>query len=223
MGQRLIISEQEYLHLPQLNSSKIRALYRFPIQQAKNIIFKKQNKENLLGKVIHSMILEPDHFKDQYDFIFNSNSQKTYLPEHTLQQAKLATELAISNSNFSKLLDHSEKELTIIWHEPKFNIDCKARIDMLCNDHLIDIKTISGAGKKKFSSIMKHMGYHIQMHWYHLALKSLQHPIQNISIFWIDLKNKRTSLQTLNHQDLLSGKQDCELQMEKYTNLNLNA
>jgi len=112
----------------------------------------------MLGKAIHEKVLEPELFNpDNYPVLLDNKASDTF---------KKCTDSLLSDAFFQKLLSGNEKEKTVFWKEEITGIDCKARIDLLTPNAVIDLKTTSEYTQEKFESRFAEYGYDLQAAFY---------------------------------------------------------
>ena len=66
-----------------------------------------------------------------------------------------------------------QNEVTLIWIDLAAGINCKGRVDRLCEDYVIEIKSTRSAADWSFSKDCFSMGYHIQAASYLQGLKQI--------------------------------------------------
>jgi hypothetical protein len=66
----------------------------------------------------------------------------------------------------AKLLDRGEPEKTLIWHDPVTGVMCRAKVDWLRADGMVDLKTTESAAPDALSKAALNYGYAIQAPFY---------------------------------------------------------
>lgn len=182
----------EYLALPGLNWSSLKQYAKSPAHYREYIQNPpEQTPAMLLGSAVHSLLLEPDLFAEQYATAPDVNRRTkagkeewaAFAAEHsdksilTQEQHDLAHGMARAvqgSEKAGKLLSLcSERELTLTWDDPVTGIACKSRLDAvdLANGLALDIKTTEDASDRAFSRTCYNYQYYGQAAFYLEALR----------------------------------------------------
>jgi exodeoxyribonuclease VIII len=157
----------------------------------------KDSKAIFLGSALHTLILEPENFNNEYQIIDKIDRRtkegKKYfeLIELNLGNKKIITQdefKIISDMNMSlklnnkiiQLISGGMYERSLYWKDPETEILCKCRPDVWQNEFIVDLKTTSCADYREFQRSLYNYGYHIQCAMIHEAFKHL---------FNIDMRN----------------------------------
>lgn len=185
----ILLSEKEYRSKSAISSSDIRSILENPYF-FKNGIKKEETESLLLGRAIHSLILEPENFNR--DFIvkpkFNlrktadkeanaqflaetETSEKSIIDSTIFEKAKEVAE-AFKENPTSKILSGGVAEASFFGKIAE--VDCKCRPDYfnIEKSTIFDIKTASkkgGASPNEFIKSVANFGYHIQA-WFYKAI-----------------------------------------------------
>jgi exodeoxyribonuclease VIII len=188
------ISSKEYHESAGLSRSAILDLLRSPLHYKQNLLTpKKPTPAMVVGTAIHTRLIEPHKFDNQYCYE-PSIDKRTKAGKEEYAAFQLVNE-------GKTILDAKQKELiegiadsfdVANWIEENTNgkvyiepsiwfvhrgVLCKARPDILVegNDAIIivDIKTAKDASKKGFERSIANYGLHIQAAHYTNALKSI--------------------------------------------------
>lgn len=72
-----------------------------------------------------------------------------------------------------KLLDRGEPEKTLIWRDPDTGVMCRAKVDWLRRDGMVDLKTAEAADAEALSKAAHNHGYAIQAPFYLRGYRAL--------------------------------------------------
>ena len=141
-----------------------------------------------IGSALHSLVLEPDNFDNEFlvtnldartktfkELVVN-NSDKTVLKQPDFENVKLMRHSIMNNPVAAKLLNFDgEAEASYFWKDKPTGIKCKARLDKLIPDYkgkivIVDLKTTADASPHGFEKSMANFGYHRQAAWYSHAV-----------------------------------------------------
>lgn len=144
-----------------------------------------QTEAMLLGSLLHTLVLEPKLLKKEYAVMpaidrrtnagkaayaefLELNVGKTVITEEQLEQASKWAD-AIKNHPRVKVLMRpktGQNEISIFWNDKQTGELCKARLDRVVDDYIIDIKTASSAQPDDFQRKAYELGYHRQAYWF---------------------------------------------------------
>lgn len=185
------IPESVYFKRPEVSKSDLDHLRRSPkaYKYNKDVGIKFDSPSLLLGKVVHSLYLEPESFND--DFVIKptidrrtkigksmwadfeaANSDKTIIDQEVFDKAnglvfRVERELG-KISEVCPAKGHPEVSAFFRLNE----VACRGRFDYLGEDHIIyDLKTTSSL--ETFEKSVANFGYHRQLAFYGLGLASL--------------------------------------------------
>lgn len=144
----------------------------------------------LIGKLVHTLVLEPHLFDEQYYVLPKINrttkAGKTMFEEILLTQKgktlikKEQYDLAVSmkesvyNHELAPLLlDDAVKEKSLYWKDSRTGLLCKARPDIWNNAGMGDLKTVQDASFRSFQSTAYKEGYFLQAAMIFEASKAL--------------------------------------------------
>jgi exodeoxyribonuclease VIII len=140
-------------------------------------------KAQELGTAIHTLVLEPEVFKNKYcvapDIKRNSNAGKEAYAEWatanagkiplTVSDITMCSGIAnqVETSAAGEMLKTSLKELSFFWTDSETGVFCKGRLDAYTAGIIFDLKTTSGnATSEDFGRAVANFGYHIQAAFY---------------------------------------------------------
>jgi hypothetical protein len=147
----------------------------------------------ILGNAAHLAILEPSmvnfavwpgpgrRFGKEWDAWCAENSGKTLLNEKEALYVAGMKAAVHSNPVAAKYLRHGKKELTMVWRDPSFKREFKARVDNFVeiDDEpvLVSLKSTVDCRDFRFASQYAKMCYHCQDTIYQNGFLQLQHQL----------------------------------------------
>jgi len=185
-GVYMNLSNAEYHADPALGSTSIKRLLESPLQYWYNSPFN-TNKESIkesaamkVGTAVHTAILEPEKFKEEYSINrkVKSSTKSGILGREQFLTVKRIRDL-IRRSEFSQFFTDGVAEASVIWKDEETGISCKARFDYLLKANIIiDLKTIgleTLSYKELINEIFSHKRkYYVQAAVYIEALRNLK-------------------------------------------------
>ena len=152
-------------------------------------IEKKDTPQMRLGRRAHRAILEPDKF----------DRDKCTAPELEAIDGILESLKSGKHETARKLIESSEREVTIVWVHSKTGILCKCRIDLFHRELGIigDLKTSTNANPHQWikTACNANLNPHFQPHWYLQGANSTLHGKETFHTFlWILLETKEPYL-----------------------------
>lgn len=145
-----------------------------------------QTEAMVLGSLMHTLLLEPKLFgkeyavlpkidrrtnqgKLEYGYFCQANEGKTIITQEQLDQVKIwANKIKhhpIAGKYFKKNLN-TQNEVSIFWRDNFTQELCKARLDRIVDDVVIDLKTAMSAHPDDFQRKAYELGYHRQAYWF---------------------------------------------------------
>lgn len=219
------IEEESYAAYPQLSASKLRSLYLYPPRRAHRDLLKTSfGNKMTFGRLLHLVILEHQKSKDLLYCLppveddNNSKDKQAAKRSEVMAQGKIPVShstyhsaqklrnITLENEVIKEIINTSRKELTLLWHDEKHEIDGKARLDILANDHIYDIKTAAnGILPQNFKKSIGRMGYLIQACWYQRAVYYNTGKLLPVSFIVIDPINQAARIHPLTDGDFKTG------------------
>lgn len=187
-----------------------------------------------IGIAGHMYCLEPEVFNDCYEIYPDDIDKRTkiyksmklsadekgvkLLSESELSKLKGCKE-ALKSHPAGKLLDQSEKEVVAIWNHDATGIECKAKIDMLGEDFIADLKftgkEIDPRNDYQLFQMIYERGYYRQMAFYSDAFPEIKHQYVIFielepphEITWIDLSEDPNWMEL--------GRREIDVAMHRY-------
>lgn len=134
-----------------------------------------------IGTAAHLAVLEQSRFLERIEVIphasYRTNDAKdrrdravaqgkvALLPDQLSLIERLAKAIYASDASHWFNEEVGKSEVTLQWELPG-GVPCKARVDRLCGDVLVDLKTASSASPEAFQRAMVRDGHHIRAAWY---------------------------------------------------------
>jgi len=194
--------QNSYNRIEGINYSLLKEYHKSPMHFKYAIDNPRVSTEaQVLGTLVHSMILEPHTVNDDFTIIdvskrpdptkdFRSIENKIWKQELIEEAAKYsktvidgetfdtATKMAnnvLGNPVIKALLDKAVIEKGISWTDPMTGLKCKGRPDAWVEDKdlIIDIKTTISAHPSDFQRSLWNYRYHEQAAFYSMGLKAL--------------------------------------------------
>ena len=143
----------------------------------------------VIGSATHSAILEPSLFEEHWGRLpYGDGRTKAmkdakadlvmqYGDEYVLKAEPYDRVLAmrdsvLDNTQASTLLDGAQTEISVRWEDITSGVACKARIDAVSEDYIVDIKTTEDASPEGFARSCHNFNYHLQAAHYLAGAKS---------------------------------------------------
>lgn len=169
---------EEYKEIDALNISKLVGYSRSP--KRFRYLSSKPDDETpamRLGRAIHTMTLEPDRFPleyavwpgtrrgKEYEAFKASNEGRTILNQSEYETSCQVRDAVREDSVSGPLVNAiKHTEVTLVWE--MHGCPCKARLDAITDDLLIDLKTTGDPGQWSFASVAARLHYHAKIAWY---------------------------------------------------------
>jgi hypothetical protein len=170
----------DYRKIPALNASSLKAILRSPAYY----LWTQQRPDYdtdamRLGRAVHAAVFEPELFKREFA-VFPGSARRgkawdEFKAAHdarnilTQTQHDTATRMAYavrSHPVCAQWLAHGEAEQTIQWTDPDSGRKCKARLDWIGPEGLIDLKTCRDPDLRSFGRDCMTYRYPLQMGFY---------------------------------------------------------
>lgn len=147
----------------------------------------------LIGTALHSLLLEPDNFNNEYVVteldartkaykeLAAQNTDKKIIKKTDYETIRQMQTSVMRNETASRLLNlDGETEVSFFWKDKETDVKCKARIDKIISDFkgktvIVDVKTTTDASPSNFEKSMINFGYHRQAAWYSHAIANHEH------------------------------------------------
>jgi exodeoxyribonuclease VIII len=184
----------EYRRWPAFAQSGIKHVLRSPKHYMAYVLGEAdaKSKAMILGSLIDCLVLEPLLFSKYFamqpatyeskkDGVkpWNANSLtckkikhdiedsgKQIITEIDFQKAKQIAEAVNTHVSASEIIAKTKKQVSLVWQDSDTGVLCKGRLDMMCDEHLDDLKSTMDACPAGFSRSIESFGYHIQGAFY---------------------------------------------------------
>lgn len=150
------------------------------------------------GRAAHLMILEPKKFRERFiiqpdfgpmqssknrakrdEWVAEQDPNAVIMKESEYEHLLWMIDSLTTNESVRALLANGQFEVTGIYKDPKYNIACKNRYDILNKNSssggiiLTDLKTTTDVDKGLFSNTILKLKYHIQMAFYARGIEAI--------------------------------------------------
>lgn len=140
-----------------------------------------------LGRATHCLTLTPELFEADFA-IWEEGDRRgkawlAFKEEHATQTIIKANEYEACVGMRDALLAHrvagpllrkaGEAEKVLRWKDEQTGLACKARLDKLTDDDLLDLKTSEDADARRFGLLAFRYGYHIQGAFYRMGVEAV--------------------------------------------------
>lgn len=144
----------------------------------------KETKALLQGRAIHTAVLEPYLFAEEYavmpdinratnkgkeDFarFMEANAGKTIIDIETYELSQVLREKVFAHPAAAELLKSGMVEKSFVWNDEETGAPCKCRPDFLNSDKIVvDLKTTEDASPAAFGRSSLKYRYHVQAPFY---------------------------------------------------------
>lgn len=185
------LSDKIYREVNAINKSSLDDFHKSPKTYHLYHVLGKKKKETpamTFGRALHAAILEPDVFGKEYiddtpvshldkrtkagklehELFAKENKDRTILKAGDYNTILEIKEAVLNHSAANSILQEAkEKEICAFWKNKDFDLNCKAKIDILLNDSTIgDFKTTTASDPYSFGKSIINYRYHVQAAFY---------------------------------------------------------
>jgi len=148
------------------------------------------------GKLLHTMLLEPEKFHQLYKIKNNVYSSKAsgFIGEGEYNEALNMINIIKENPFYEQFLSWGFPEVSIFWRCSHTGVPCKIRIDYL-NKYIVDYKTTRNALLHKIKPSILAYNYHIQAAFYIYGLQQIAS--KDYKIYNIENKEEKKDLKNI--------------------------
>lgn len=198
------ISNDEYHASSAVSRSDLMLMSKSPHHYLnKDLIKYKESPSMLVGSLVHTLVLEPNLYKEQY-YVAEKVNKSTTKGKERFAEMKLeaAGRIMISESDYLKaknmsgavLADHIARgiiescvyEQSYFWQDPEFDISLKSRPDATRGRLAVDLKTAADASEYAFQSSAYKYGYFMQAAMIREAMRSQDVLMEMFSIVVVE-------------------------------------
>lgn len=181
---------EQYDAVDALNWSRLKELRKSPLHFSHACKVERRDTPSLkLGRAIHAAVFEPDRFDCEY-LVFDGDRRtkayKAFVAEHGDKTILSADEYVAATGTRDAVQAHpvsakylaekAEAEKALVWTDSDTKIKCKARLDWVGPNVLVELKSARDISQHAFSSAMAQYGYHAQMAFQRHGLRELGLP-----------------------------------------------
>ena len=191
----------EYGAIKAVNWSTLREMGRSPLHYQHRLTTPREDTPAMAaGRLIHAAVLEPDRLSLDYAVWEggrrSTNAYKAWLEQQGQRQAVTLKEYenaldvrdaVRSHKAARRLLRYGQPEVTLQWVDPITRMRCKARIDWLRGDALIDLKSTGDVDNHTFGRLAARMGYAGQLTFYRMGLLATGHKLAPVRIIAVEV------------------------------------
>ena len=148
-----------------------------------------------IGSAIHTMILEPELFsqeyavmpeinrrtnkgKEEYALFIEENSDKIVLTQQQYSKVYAMTHHVRKHEIVHTLIENATFEKSIFWTDKETGLQFKVRPDIWSNKMVVDLKTSKDAAPGLFINSSYRYGYYLQCGMFFEACEAIERPIE---------------------------------------------
>lgn len=176
---------EEYDKMEGVSNSKLSKLAISPAHYKESLETPQKQTEALtFGSLLHCLVLEPQNYARDFAIepevnrrtndgkeilaeFYETNSGKTILTENQFELASILKENIFAHPIANKLLSgKGENEISLFWEDEETKVKCKAKLDRIKSDIIIDLKSARSAKPEDFARQLYDLGYYRQCVFY---------------------------------------------------------
>ena len=177
------MSRAQYDNIDALNYSGLKSLrkspFHFKVDKSRDRI---PTPNMLLGTALHLRVFQPELYKNT---VITQTKRKTpkqegdsiILHEDNASDIEAQWKAIQESPVLSNLLaqKNNATEVTLIWDDPVYDFQCKARLDFWSEQHnlILDLKTTRSVNKHDFTNQVVQYRYYFQAWWYRRGIEIL--------------------------------------------------
>ncbi len=180
------MSREDYDAIPAVRWTTLKELRRSPLHYKWRAEHEREDSTRLLlGRGVHTAILEPDQFLLDYalfegerrqgkawDACVEFNEGKSILKGEEYRLCLAIRDAVRGHPVAGPYLAKGRAEQVLTWKDEKTGLLCKARLDWI-GSALVDVKSASSVDAREFGSTSARMGYHSQLAFYQAGLRAV--------------------------------------------------
>lgn len=191
------IPNNEYHGGPGLSSSGVKKILRSPLHYWEEYLNPEHERKEdtdalLLGSVVHTLVLEPEKFEQEWAVAPDVNKRtkdgkaqwasflavaekekKTVIKPAIRDQATTIANAVKWHPKASQIFTDGVPEQSLYWIDPDTGVLCKCRPDWWRSNLIADLKTAIDASEEGFMRATFNMGYHISAAFYLDGVKEM--------------------------------------------------
>jgi hypothetical protein len=186
------MAREKYDRLRRLNFSKLKHMKKSPFHYQHEELAPPNVEDDTdarkLGRAVHLAVLEPQEFGSrvavwdggrragkEWEKFCAANEGLEILRQEDYRIARAVQAAVRSSPAAQKYLEGGgSREATVLWNHvvpavgglPGFSRECKGRVDLLTDTHIIDLKTSRDISPEKFGRDSFAFSYHVQAAYY---------------------------------------------------------
>ncbi len=181
---------EDYCAIDAINWSTLKEMHRSPLHYRHRRSTPREDTPRLaLGRAIHTAVLEPVRFEDEYAVFAGGrrgtndykafeaeNADRTILKREDAELCMAVRDAVHAHRTAVSLLA-GESEVTATWTDERTGLACKARVDHLDGECIVDLKTTSTVDEREFERTAARMLYHGQLAHYRNGIGGGPNPV----------------------------------------------
>lgn len=190
----------EYASILAINWSTLKAMQLSPLHYHHTLLTPSEDTDALtLGRAFHTATFEPEKYLGEYAIWDGGNRRgkawDAFVEEHTAQTILTTAqhELAVAMSTAVRshpvagpyVSAQGEREVGVTWRDKDTGLDCKARLDLITERAIVDLKSARSIDRRLFGSAAARYGYHGQGAFYHdglLTARKADRPVALVAV-----------------------------------------
>lgn len=203
----------EYLGIDALSASALKVL---ALHTPETLKYQRDNPPPvsaamIFGSALHTAVLQPELFDDQFavkregldrrtkagkeEWAELVGSGRQILKAEEFHDVVGMAKRLRANKDLGHRLERGRKELTLVWDRE--GVRCKARLDLLVDGMIFDIKTTARTTAAGFAADAARLGYDLQAAWY-LAGAAQCLSEHRLMWVWVEIEKKEPYIEELN-------------------------
>lgn len=230
------IQFKEYRALPHMNKSSLDKINKSPSHYQYFLTNHEEETEAMkFGSAFHDYLLLPATFKENYavgdkwdlrtkigkegkSAFESANIGKMVVSQQDLIKFEGMKWSIMQDPIGSNLLTAGKPEVTCLWHDDLYDLDCKARADLYIpeNKMLVDIKTTTDGSFNAFQRSISNFRYHSQAGFYIDGFSKFS-PIEYFTFIVVEKSAPyATAIYCLDAESIERGKESIRKNIETY-------
>lgn len=196
------VSFEQYVQITATNWSRLKHLRESPLKY--RFLQGGDDEDTVyraMGRAVHALVFEPDVFRRDYAIyeggdrrwkdwtaFKDAHDGQTIFKPNEIEHITGMANAVRTNPIVAPYLTDGEFEKTVAWTDPESGERCKARIDWLTSQALLDLKTTTTIDAIRFGRIAARLGYHCQVggHYYNAVRYGLQRTLEEVAIVAVE-------------------------------------
>jgi len=171
------LSREDYIAIDAVNVSRLLKMQKSPRHYLANS--STSSRPKAIGTWAHLAILEPEKFSEttavwdgpvrrgkSFDAFIDQNPGKEVLLESEFRAVSGMRTALLNDSGCRVVLAETMKEVTLVWFDEVTGLLCKARVDGLSDNVLLDLKTTETISLGAFFRSCARFDYNLRMGFY---------------------------------------------------------